>query len=107
METAIDRLIQFAAWAKEEGYVKGESSFEAHCGLSNRYIYQLKHAGNGNIGSDKIALVVAKFPMLNVRWLCTGEGYMIIDDESMNKNISESLKLIKRLEDKISSMARL
>lgn len=80
METAIDRLKMFAAWAKEQGYVKGENSFEAYCGLSNRYIYQIKNSGSGSIGSDKIALVANKFPMLNVRWLCTGKGKMITSE---------------------------
>ena len=79
-ERAIDRLKIFAQYAKEElKMVKGVSSFEAYCGLSNNYINNMARGGKGkgNISSDIIARVSKAFPMLNLRWLCTGKGEMI------------------------------
>ncbi len=83
--SAIERLRQFAAYERRQGVVKGESSFEVYCGLSNRYIYNAIRNGKGAIGSDMICRVAMRFPELNVDWLCTGRGEMITTpaEESM------------------------
>ncbi|MBR8740114.1 hypothetical protein [Bacteroides pyogenes] len=85
-ERAIDRLREFAKYARKKGVVKGENSFEAYCGLSNRYIYNSIRNGRGAIGTDVIARIVDKFPELNVKWLCTGKGNMIESDADNNAN---------------------
>lgn len=103
-QTGIDRLELFVAWAKKKKIIKGARSFEVKCGLSEKYIYNLKYHGKGSIGSDKIALISKQFPMLNVKWLCTGEGSMIIDDNSRNEKITEIIKAMKNLEKMVKSL---
>lgn len=75
-----ERLRLFARWAKENGYVKGENSFESYCGLSNRYITNSLAGGkSGDMTTAIISRVHDRFPMLSLTWLCTGEGDMIIE----------------------------
>lgn len=77
-EKPVERLRKFAQWAKDNGYVKGESAFERHCGLSVRYIANsLSNGKSGDMTTAIIARIYEKFPMLNLRWLCTGTGDMI------------------------------
>lgn len=77
-ERPVERLRQFALWAKANGYVKGENSFERACGLSTRYITNSILGGrSGDMTTAIIARVYNKFPMLNLVWLVTGKGEMI------------------------------
>lgn len=104
-QTAIDRLKLFAKWARSKGYVKGETSFEAYCGLSPRYMYNLKQNGKGCVGSDKIAFVAMKFPMLNVRWLCTGEGRMVEDETTASEDFKKAIWHIEELREAVRKIA--
>lgn len=49
------------------------SHFEAMCGFSNGYLYNVKN----NPGADKIARILSAFPELNKEWLLYGEGTML------------------------------
>ena len=100
-QTAIDRLRIFAAWAKSHGYVRSEREFEAVCGLSNGYMNNLQSRGKGCIGSDKITLVARKFPMLDVKWLCSGDGCMVAEEKSRSESVEEALELVRKLEESI------
>lgn len=97
-ERAIDRLILFAQYAKRElKVVKGRSSFESYCGLSNGYLTTaVASRSKGNIGSDIIARIMEAFPMLNIEWLCSGRGRMIKDEvlarEEMRKEVEREIK---------------
>lgn len=78
VERPVERLRKFAQWAKLNGYVKGENSFERACGLSTRYIANSLLTGrSGDMTTAIIARIFDKFPMLNLVWLCTGRGEMI------------------------------
>ena len=86
----------FAEYVRTElKLVKGFNSFEAFCGLSNNYINSSDRGGKskGTISSDIIARVSEKFPMLNIKWLCSGEGEML-DDKQVAE---EKLEAIKRI----------
>ena len=102
-ERAIDRLKIFSEYAKNElKVVKGQNSFEAYCGLSNGYIASLDRGrrSKGSIGSDVIARVSKAFPMLNLKWLCSGEGEMIDDGtkaEQELRYIKRKLDIIKKI----------
>lgn len=77
-ERATERLRKFASWAQSQGFVKGEASFEKTCGLSTRYIANnINPKRAGDMTTSTISRVYKKFPMLNLVWLCTGEGEMI------------------------------
>ena len=96
-ERAIDRLKIFAQYAREElKLVKGFNSFEAYCGLSNNYINCSDRGGKtkGNIGSDSIARISEAFPMLNIKWLCTGKGEMIDDRYDAEKKLEAIKKIL-------------
>ena len=48
------------------------SQFEQECGLANAYIQNIRQM----ITPDKLSLILARFPKLNVDWLLTGRGTM-------------------------------
>ena len=88
-ERAIDRLIKFIDYLKERKETKSLKSFEETCGLSNGYLANSKKS-NGSIGSDMLARIISKFPQLNLAWLCTGNGNMIVDQRDNNANYKEA-----------------
>ena len=54
-------------------------SFERKIHLSNGYFSkQIKHLGS--VGSDILVKIHDSYPELNMLWVLTGEGKMIIDD---------------------------
>lgn len=93
---AVDRLKEFARYAKDElEMVKGQNSFESYCGISNGYISNLDKSTKGSIGSDIIAKIMDKFPMLDIGWLCSGKGSMIVQDHAYAKKIEEIKEILK------------
>ena len=67
------RLIEFLNHLK-----MGQNSFEISVGWSKGTIFNL----NKGIRSDKLALLAAKHPELNLRWLLLGEGDMLTQPEN-------------------------
>jgi len=65
----IDRLKLFI---KSRGV--GQTKFEELVGFSRGYISKVKTS----IGADKLSNIVEVFPELNLDWLITGKGEMII-----------------------------
>lgn len=76
-QTPILRLREFVAWAKGEGICKSEHDFERQCGLSPKYIANNSANGKGNLGTEMLGRIVRQYPILNLAWLCTGDGEMI------------------------------
>ncbi len=96
-ERAIDRLKAFAHYARYElKIVKGYSSFEVYCNIGNGYISNSDKSGKGKgtIGSDIISRISEAFPMLNVKWLCSGKGNMIDDTWKYEEQISKIKKIL-------------
>ncbi len=54
------------------------SSFEKTINASNGYVNSISKG----IGSDKLELILEKFPQLNLEWLLTGRGEMIKNEKS-------------------------
>lgn len=77
--TPIQRLREFARWTQAQGFCKAESDFERQCGLSTKYIANNSSTGKGNIGTEMLGRIIRKFPQLNLAWICTGEGEMIVE----------------------------
>ena len=59
-------------------------SFERKIHLSNGYFSkQIKNLGS--VGSDILVKIYNSYPELNMLWVLTGEGQMIVDDLSENQ----------------------
>lgn len=71
METVSERL---AFYLKDKG--KGQTAFEKDAGLSRGYV---KHASD-NMGSKIREKIKAQCPDLNIDWLLTGEGNMLVEE---------------------------
>lgn len=80
--TPSQRLREFVSWAKLQGLCKSEYDFERMCSLSPKYITNNLHSGKGNIGTEMLGRIIRKFPQLNLAWLCTGEGAMLLTETS-------------------------
>lgn len=102
-ESAAIRLHKFVMYAKKEKIIKSVRNFEDECGLSNGYINNALYASSSNIGSDIIARIVERFPMLNISWLCTGKGDML-NYEGKEKEYKEIMRLITKLQNAVKKM---
>lgn len=78
--TPIQRLREFIAWAKSQKLCKSESDFERRCQLSSKYVVNNLNTGKGNIGTEILGRITKVYPQLNLSWLCTGEGVMILSE---------------------------
>lgn len=76
------RLREFVFWAKQQGLCKSEYDFECQCKLSRKYITNNIHSGKGNIGTEILGRIISVFPQLNLSWLCTGKGTMLLSESS-------------------------
>lgn len=79
--TPIQRLREFARWTQAQGFCKSEYDFERQCNLSIKYISNNAAHGKGNIGTELLSRIIKGFPQLNLAWICTGDGPMLIRDE--------------------------
>ncbi|MET0393060.1 MAG: hypothetical protein ABW019_07950 [Chitinophagaceae bacterium] len=69
----IDRLSKYLSSKGVTAY-----EFERSCNIANGYLgKQLK--GKGSVGSDILEKVSREYPDLNLVWLITGEGRMIVN----------------------------
>lgn len=79
-QTPILRLREFVRWAQSQGLCKSEHDFERICSLSPKYISNNTNSGKGNIGTEMLGRIIKAFPQLNLAWICTGEGAMLMQD---------------------------
>ena len=82
--TPIERLRIFVKWARGRGLCKSENDFERQCTLNNKYIANNYSTSKGNLSTATLARITRTFPQLNLAWLCTGEGDMIM--RTLEKN---------------------
>ena len=69
---AIDRLQEYLNKKDISPY-----SFERNCGIANGYLNkQIK--GKGTIGSEIVERITDKYKDLNIIWLLTGKGQMLV-----------------------------
>lgn len=54
-------------------------SFERNCGIANGYLKK-QTKGKGTVGSEILEKMCEKYKDLNVTWLLTGKGKMLMDD---------------------------
>lgn len=79
VQTPILRLREFVRWAHTQALCKSEFDFERICGLSPKYIANNASTGKGNIGTEMLGRIIKAFPRLNLAWICTGDGSMLMD----------------------------
>lgn len=91
-QTPILRLREFAQWAQSQGLCKTERDFERICNLSAKYIPNNMNTGKGNIGTEMLGRIVKAFPQLNLAWICTGEGAMLMQggDNVLNADYKQA-----------------
>lgn len=91
-QTPIQRLRDFVKWAQSQGMCKSEFDFERKCGLSAKYIANNANTGKGNIGSEMLGRIVKAFPQLNLAWICTGDGPVLIQggDNALNADYKQA-----------------
>lgn len=65
------------------------SAFEKSIGMSNASFRKI-YNNNGAIGSDKLERILNTYPQLNPSWLLTGEGSMILGEETAVQQKQES-----------------
>ncbi|MEN9697634.1 MAG: hypothetical protein RLZ56_1055 [Bacteroidota bacterium] len=67
-------------------------SFERKIHLSNGYVAkQLKH--NGSVGSDILIRICEHYPDLNMLWVLTGDGSMILNPEDTTQELPTDTKV--------------
>lgn len=59
--------------------------FERICDIGHGVIAQ-SIRNNGAIGSDKLEIILNKYPELNIKWLLTGEGEMLLVEKENNEH---------------------
>ena len=97
--------------------------FESNCGLTRGVIGNATK-NKTNIGSDKLAKILAAFPELNMSWLLLAEGEMLNNSEknpvvtinngnnnglNMNQNyvsINDCKKDVEKMGEKIASLEK-
>lgn len=91
-QTPIHRLREFVRWAQTQGLCKSEYDFERICCLSPKYISNNANSGKGNIGTEMLGRIVKAFPQLNLAWICTGEGPMLMQggDNALNADYKQA-----------------
>lgn len=77
----------------------GVTEFSKSVGVSNGYFAKQK-AKNANVGSQILEKIVKKYPDINVAWLLTGEGDMLVSQENISekKDISKTTENVTILE---------
>lgn len=97
METSVkERLIRYLDYSK-----LSKSEFGRRIGVSSAFVSSMRKS----IQPDKIEAIIREFPDLNISWLMTGEGDMIIKDSqpgstadflgNAKKPINEELKQVE------------
>lgn len=91
--TPIQRLREFVKWTQSQGLCRNEYDFERQCGLSAKYISNNANTGKGDIGTKMLGRIIQAFPQLNLAWLCTGDGPMLMQsnaDNSLNADYKQA-----------------
>ncbi len=63
--------------------------FDISIGTANGYILRMQK-NNASVGSDVIERIVSIYPQVNLVWLITGKGDMLIENEKNKNSNSEA-----------------
>lgn len=93
----IDRLFEYLKHRDLTPY-----NVEQACGIANGYLKK-QTKGKGTIGSENLEKIIAAFPDLNVKWLISGKGKMLVDNYSqIDQRLQEEMKSYSAFEQTIA-----
>lgn len=78
----IDRLQEYISYRNLSPY-----TFERTCKIANGYLKK-QARGKGSVGSKIVQRITAQHKDINVTWLLTGEGRMLLADYPVNEEVS-------------------
>lgn len=81
MNTAIERFVRFHKHLQLEEGFPGRNALEEMIGVSSGYITKA-FSKKSAMGSDLLERIIKLFPQLNIIWLLTGEGDMILSEDN-------------------------
>ncbi len=88
METAIERFVRFHKHLQLTEMYAGRNVLEERLGVSAGYITKT-FARKSAMGSDLLERIMRLFPQLNIVWLLTGEGDMILEEDDSKYNVKD------------------
>lgn len=88
METAIERFVRFHKHLQLTEMYAGRNVLEERLGVSAGYITKT-FARKSAMGSDLLERIMRLFPQLNIVWLLTGEGDMILKEDDSKYNVKD------------------
>ena len=88
METAIERFVRFHKHLQLTEMYAGRNVLEEKLGVSAGYITKT-FARKSAMGSDLLERIMRLFPQLNIVWLLTGEGDMILEEDDSKYNVKD------------------
>lgn len=105
-QRVIERLIEFADFCKRMKMCKSRSEFERQCGLAHNYLYNSSINTKSSIGSDQLARIKERFPMMNLTWIITGKGIMVqqAPDEGYQVAYDGLMKKINEIRDDLNKL---
>lgn len=109
MDTAIERFVRFHKHLQLTEMYPGRNVLEERLGVSNGYITKT-FSKKSSMGSDLLERIIKLFPQLNIMWLLTGEGDMILEEDSIQTDFDaneEIIRLHRELEDAYREIGRL
>lgn len=66
------------------------SHFEKKCGLVNGYVNNIRKS----VSAEKLEMILSAYPMLNRKWLLSGDGFMLVNDtaETIDREAQKSMR---------------
>lgn len=74
--------------------------FDISIGTANGYILRMQK-NNASVGSDVIERIIQLYPQINLVWLITGEGNMLLEN-TKTKTSQTNLEIEQYINDKLS-----
>ena len=88
MSTAIERFVRFHKHLQLTEMYPGRNALEEKLGVSSGYITKA-FSKKSAMGSDLLERIMRLFPQLNIVWLLTGEGDMILEEDDSKYQVKD------------------
>lgn len=93
-EKTINRIIKFIEYLDIS-----VRQFDISIGAANGYTLRMEK-NHASVGSDVIERIVNKYPKLNLVWLITGKGSMLIEDKYFQSEDDVEVSMNKKFDEK-------
>lgn len=88
MSTAIERFVMFHKHLQLTEMYPGRNALENKLEVSSGYITKAMTKKSA-MGSDLLERIIRLFPQLNIVWLLTGEGDMILEEDDSKYQVKD------------------